>query len=89
MGFFVMIDQRSKSRVLEPLCARAYASVRPVLLLHLLLADSLFRFATPSQPIVCVKDCPVFYDELCWYVCFGQSPQYNPHRQPSLLHPTL
>jgi hypothetical protein len=84
-----MIDQRSKSRVLEPLCARAYESVQPVLLLHLLLADSLFRFATPSQPIVCVKDCLVFYDELCRYFCFGQPPQYNPHRQPSPLHPTL
>ncbi len=28
-----MIDQRTKDRVLEPLCARAHASVRPVSLL--------------------------------------------------------
>src|SRR6266481_10204926 len=60
MGFFVMIDQRPKTSVLPVLCARAHASVRPVSLCHVLLADSLFRFAARSQPIVCVKDCPVF-----------------------------
>ena len=55
-----MIDQRRKDRVLEPLCARAHASVRPVSLRYILLADSLWRFATRSQPLVCVKDGPVF-----------------------------
>ena len=44
-----MIDQRTKHRVLAPLCARAHASVRPVSLLHVLLADSLLRFATPRN----------------------------------------
>ena len=55
-----MIDQRTKDRVLVPLCARVHASVRPVSLRYLLLADSLLSFATRSQPIVCVNDGPVF-----------------------------
>ena len=36
-----MIDQQRKDRVLEPLCPRAHASVRPVSLRYVLLADSM------------------------------------------------
>ncbi len=42
-----MIDQRRKDRVLEPLCARAHASVRPVSLRYVLLADSLLAVRHP------------------------------------------
>ena len=89
MGFFVMIAQRPKTRVFAALCARANTSVRPVSSLHVLLADSLFRFTTQSQPIVALKTARYFHGQPCCYVCFGQSPPYNPHRQTSLLHPTL
>ena len=60
MGFFVMIDQRTKNRVPAPLCARAHASVRPVSLLHVLLADISIAFRYPVATNRCVKDCPVF-----------------------------
>ena len=89
MGFFVMIDQRTKNRPLQTLCARAHASVRPVSLLHVLWADSLLRFATRSRPIVALKTARYSHHQWCCYVCFDQSPRYNPHRHPSLLHPPL
>ena len=89
MGFFVMIDQRRKDRLFASLYARAHASVRPVLLLHVWLADSLFRFATRSQPIVASKTARPCQNPLRCYVCLTRCPRYNPHRQPSLLHPTL
>jgi len=78
MGFFVMIDQRTKDRAIALLCIRAHASVRPVSLLYLLLADSLLRLTTRSQPIVALKTARHFHDQPCCYVYFGQSPPYNP-----------
>ena len=92
MGFFVMIDQRTKNRVPAPLCARAHAPLRPVSLLRVLLANSLFRFATWSQPIVALKTARTAWSshhQPCRYVCFGRSPRYNPHRPTSLPYPTL
>ena len=79
MGFFVMIDQRTKNRVLAPLCARAHASVRPVSLLHVLLADSLLRFATRSHPIVASTTARCSHDQcaavrLLWPISTVQSP---------------
>ena len=85
MGFFVMIDQQTKDRVPVLLCAKAHASVRAVLLLHVLL----WRFATQLQPIVASKTARCSHDQPCRYLYFAQSHPNNPHRQPSLLHPTL
>src|SRR5688572_15088789 len=89
LGFFLMIDQRTKDRAAAPLCARAHASVRPVSLLYVLLADSLLRLTTRSQPIVASTTARYFRDQPSCYTCFGESPPYNPHRQTLLLHPTL
>jgi hypothetical protein len=66
MGFFVMINQRTENGVLVLLCARAHASVRPVLLPLVLL----WRFATRLQPIVAPKTARYFHDQPCCYVCF-------------------
>jgi hypothetical protein len=60
LGFFVMIDQRTKDRAAAPLSARAHASVRPVLLLHVLLADCLLRLNHPVATNRCVNHGPVF-----------------------------
>ena len=64
VGFFVMIDRRTKDRAIEPLCARAHAPARPVSLLHVLLADSPLRFAIWSRPIVHRFDKQKFMDIL-------------------------
>jgi hypothetical protein len=85
MGFFVMINQPTKNRVLVLLCARAHASVRPVLLPLVLL----WRFATRLQPIVASKTARCSHDQPCLYLYFAQSHPNNPHRYTSLLHPTL
>src|SRR5882672_3972033 len=50
MGLFVMINQPTKNRVRVLLCARAHASVRPVLSLHPFLPRSRLCFATPLRP---------------------------------------
>src|SRR5688500_14467980 len=89
LEFFVMIDQRTKDRAAAPLGARADASVRPISSLHVLLTDSLLSFAIRSQPIVASTTARYAYDRTCRYVCLAQVPPYNPHRQSSLLHPTL
>ena len=89
MGFFVMIDQQTKDRAVAPLCARASASVRPVLSLYPFLPRSRLCFATRSRPIVALKTARYFHYQWCSYVCFSQPPSYNPHRQTSLLHPPL
>jgi hypothetical protein len=89
MGFFVMTNQQTKDRVFASLCARAHASVRSVSLLDVLLADSLLRLTTRSQPIVASTTARYFHDQPCCYICFGESLPYNPHRQTLLLHPTL
>ena len=85
MGFFVMIDQRTKHRAFASLCAGAHASVRPVLLPLVLL----WRFATRLQPIVASKTARCSHDQPCLSLYFAQSHPNNPHRQTSLLHPTL
>ena len=87
MGLFVMINQPTKNRVLVLLCARAHASVRPVSLIHVLLADSVLRSTTRSQPLVASKMARYFHDQPSCYACFGESPPYNPHRHTSLLSP--
>ncbi len=84
-----MIEQQTKDRVVAPLYDRAHASVRPVSLRHVLLADSLLRLTTRSQPIVASTTARYFHDQPFCYACFGESPPYNPHRQTLLLHPTL
>src|SRR5439155_23048075 len=84
MGFFVMITQRTKDRPAASLCARAHASVRPVSLLHVLLADSLLRL-TRLQPIVASTTARYFHDQPSCCTCFGESPPYNSHKQTLLL----
>ena len=82
-----MIDQRTKDRAFASLCARAHASVRPFSILHVLWADIQLSFATRSNPTVVEATAPCPHDRWQRYVCFDQSPLYNPHRQPSLLQP--
>ena len=89
MGFFVMIDQRTKNRAFEPLRARAHASVRPVPLLHVFFARSLFRFTRRLQSVDASNAARSSHDLLRCYVYSARCPRYNPHRLSSLLHPTL
>ena len=82
VGFFVMIDQRTKDRALAPLCARAHASVRPVSLRYVLLADSLLAVRHPLATTRLRQRLARYsHHQPCCYVCFDQSPPYNPHRQ--------
>jgi hypothetical protein len=82
LGFFVTIDQRTNTPVLLSLCARASASVRPVLSRHPFLPRSRLCLATRSRPIVASKTAPPCQNALRCYVCSARRPRYNPHRRP-------
>jgi Putative transposase len=79
MGFFVMIAQRPKIHVFAALCAKASASVRPVLSLHPFLPRSRLCFATRSRPILASKIARPCQNPLRCYVCSARC-RYNPHR---------
>ena len=89
MGFFVMSGQRTNTLVLLSLCARANASVRCVSSLHLSSAHSRLRCASELQSVTNSNHTPVSHDQQRCDACSGSYPSYNPHRQSSLLHPTL
>lgn len=89
MGFFVMIAQRTKTRVIPPLCARANVSVRLGCSFYLFSAHSYFGRACPLSSLVNSNAARSSHDHPCCNACVARCPRYNPHRQPSLLHPTL
>jgi hypothetical protein len=89
MGFFVMIDQRPNWHVFPTLCTRANASVRRVSSLHLFSAHSRYRCASELQSVGNSNHARMSHDQQQCDVCSGRYPPYNPHRQSSLLHPTL
>ena len=74
MGFFVMIDQRTKNRVFAPLCARAQRIGSPCFITSRLVGRLSIAFRYPVATNRCVKDCPVFSRPPCCYVCFGRCP---------------
>jgi hypothetical protein len=89
MGFLVMIDQRPNCHVFLALCTRANASVRRVSSLHLFSAHSRYRCASELQSVENSNHARMSHDQQQCDVCSGRYPPYNPHRQSSLLHPTL
>ena len=85
----MMIAQRTKTRALAPLSTRANASVRLVSSFYLVLAYS--QVGRASQWISQVNlnaACPL-HNHHHGSVCSARCHGYNPHSQPSLLHPTL
>jgi hypothetical protein len=96
MGFFVTIDQRTENGVLALLCARAPRISSPVFhTSHLIGRHPIisqhpieFRYSVASNR--CGNDGPVFFmTDGGGTSALANLPPYNPHRQPSLLHPTL
>ena len=89
MGFFVMIAQRTDCQVFPALCTSANTSVRPVSSFYLFSADFLFGRASQLISLVNSNAARSSHDHQCCDVCSARCPRSNPHRQLSLLHPTL
>jgi hypothetical protein len=88
-GFFVMIAQHPNSHLFPVLCARANPSVRHVSSLYVFSAHLLLRCLSCLQSVVSSNTAWSSHHHQRCYVCSGQCPRYNPHRQSLLLHPTL
>ncbi len=84
-----MIAQHLNSHVFLVLCARANAPVRRVSSLYVFSAHLLLRCVSWLQSVINSNAAWSSYDHQRCYICSAQSPRYNPHRQPLLLHPTL
>jgi len=88
MGFFVMIAQRTNGHGFPALCEGANASVRLVSSFYLVLAHS--HVGRASQWILQVNlNAARSSRDHQRDVCSAHCHAYNPHKQPSLLHPTL
>ena len=85
----MMIAQRPDCPIFPALCNGAYGSVRLVSSFYLVLAYS--QVGRASQWISQVNlnaACPL-HNHHHGSVCSARCHGYNPHSQPSLLHPTL
>jgi hypothetical protein len=89
MGFFVMIAQRTNGHGFPALCESAIASVRLVSSFYLVLAHSHVGRASRWISQVNLNAARSSRDHPHGNVCSARCHGYNPHKQPSLLHPTL
>jgi hypothetical protein len=89
MGFFVMIAQRNYWHVFPALGNSATASVRLLSSLYLFSADFHFGHANQLSSMINSNAARSSHDPQCCDVCSARCLAYNPHKQPSLLHPTL
>ena len=84
-----MIAQRTNTHVLAPFSARANASVRLVSSFHLFLARSHFGGDRQLSSQVNLNAARSLHDHHHGNVWSAPCLRSNPHRRPSLLHPTL
>jgi hypothetical protein len=87
MGFFVMIAQRTHCQVFPVPCNSANASVRLVSSFYLFSARSHLGPACQSNSLVNSNAVASLREHPHGHVCSVRCPRYNPHSQPSLLHP--
>jgi hypothetical protein len=84
-----MIAQRTNGHVFPALGNSANASMRLVSLFYLFCADFHFGRANQLSSLINSNAARSSHNHQCCDVCSAPCPSYNPHRQPSLLHPTL
>ena len=89
MGFFVMIAQRTNGHVFPALANSANASMRLVSSFYLFCADFLFGRANQLHSLIDSNAARCFTITSTAMFARLTALVYNPHRQPSLLHPTL
>jgi len=84
-----MIAQRNYCQVFSALCNSANTSVRLVSSFYLFSAYSHFGRACQLISLVNSNAAASLHDHPHGHVCSARCPRSNPHRQLSLLHPTL